>query len=625
MWIAPRSFGWRFVPPLLLSLAFVTVMGGRLFQPEARWQPGVYAASVPSDDRTIAHVLNRIGFGPRPGDIEKVRRIGVMAYLDRQLHPERIDDGLVQAKLSRLKTLTMSTSEIAREYFIPALMARRERKREQAQQAGKASGEPDASRDSETSQLDPGRRNHNRTQMATGPGLSDPAFPGEAPSGERLPEALRKQRQVTVELTEQKLLRAVYSERQLQEVLVDFWFNHFNVFGGKGLDRILLTEYERDTIRPNVFGKFRDLLGRTAESPAMLFYLDNWMSADPTGPHLDHGDGRGRPGAGALRRGRRPGFGPGRPGRAPGEMTDEERTARVEQPPQGRKKGLNENYARELMELHTLGVDGGYTQTDIVEVARALTGWTISRPGQGGGDLFRFDPRIHDPGEKGVLGHVIKAGGGKEDGEQVLDILARHPSTARFIATKLSRRFVSDDPPKALVERASARFMETDGDLREVVRTIITSPEFFAPRAYRAKVKTPLEFVASALRITGARIDSALGVARTLQQLGMPLYFCQPPTGYSDRADAWVNTGALINRMNFALALAGNRIPGVTADLGLVFGSEQPSLDTRQHEKLVETILQNDASEATIGTLRKTTELTELAALTLGAPEFQRR
>jgi uncharacterized protein (DUF1800 family) len=345
---------------------------------------------------------------------------------------------------------------------------------------------------------------------------------------------------LVLELSEQKLLRAVYSERQLREVLADFWFNHFNVDARKGRDRFMVTEYERETIRPRVLGTFRDLLEATAKSPAMLFYLDNWMSADPNGPH--------------------PAMGPPRVVRG--------RFGTVVMPPAPRPqgpnapRGLNENYARELMELHTLGVDGGYTQKDVTEVARAFTGWTIPGPRQGNG--FTFNPRLHDPGEKVVLGHVIKAGGGESDGEQVLDILAAHPSTATFIATKLVRRFVSDTPPPALVARVAARFRETRGDLREVTRAILTSPEFLSPDAFNTKVKTPFEFVASAVRAAADDVHDALPLVRNLQQLGMPLYQCQPPTGYKDTADAWVNTGALVSRMNFATRLAGNKLPGTT-------------------------------------------------------------
>src|SRR5438128_11405221 len=406
----------------------------------------------------------------------------------------------------------------------------------------------------------------------------------------------QKANQIVLELSEQKLLRAIYSERQLQEVLTDFWFNHFNVDARKGRDRFLLTAYERDAIRPHVLGKFRDLLEATAKSPAMLFYLDNWMSADPSGPHMDVSQPLVRGGFG--RRGRLGGGGFG----FPAPQRPVQNAAQAKKAP----KGLNENYGRELMELHTLSVDGGYTQKDVTEVARAFTGWTIQNPRLGGG--FRFEPRIHDTGEKIVLGHVIKSGG-EGDGEQVLDILAKHPSTARFIAAKLVRRFVSDTPPPSLVDRAAARFRETDGDLREVMRTILTSPEFLSPEAYRAKVKTPFEFVASALRATGADVQDATLLVRTMQQLGMPLYMCQPPTGYKDTADAWVNTGALVNRMNFSLTLASNKMRGVTvADFSTV-----------------KTILGDDISETTRSTVAKATSAPQMAALALGAPEFQRR
>jgi uncharacterized protein (DUF1800 family) len=389
--------------------------------------------------------------------------------------------------------------------------------------------------------------------------------PGQDVPRMQISPALLKQREVIGELSSQKILRATYSERQLQEVLTDFWFNHFNVFFGKGADRIMTTAYERDAIRPYVLADFRTLLGATAHSPAMLFYLDNWMSTDPNGPHVSPVDPR-------RRRNRARAFGVMRP-----DLAEPAR-----QPQQNRPTGLNENYARELMELHTLGVDGGYTQNDVVEVARAFTGWTIDRPRQGG--EFRFDRRMHDPGEKRVLGHTIKAGG-ERDGEQVLDILARHRSTARFISTKLARRFVSDEPPQALVDRAAKRFLDTNGNLREVVRTIVQSPEFFSPTAHGAKVKTPFEFVVSALRAGSAEVRNGFGLARALQQLGMPLYMAQPPTGYADTADVWVNTGGLVNRMNFAVSLVEQRVPGVRFD----------------------------------------STSTQLTALSLGSPDFQRK
>jgi uncharacterized protein (DUF1800 family) len=506
----------------------------------------LHGSAAPSDDGAIVHVLNRIGFGPRPGDIERVRAIGVERYIDEQLRPERIADNGMTARLADLETVRMSSRQIAQDIERPMIEARRDRKQNAA------------------TDVPPGA-----------PRMPDPQQ--------------QKANSVVVELAEQKLLRAIYSERQLEEVLADFWFNHFNVDARKGRDRFLITEYEREAIRPHVLGKFRDLLEATAKSPAMLFYLDNWMSVDPNGPHPEM-----RP----PRVVRGPFGGPVFVPAMPGPQ------------PQGKNapKGLNENYGRELMELHTLGVDGGYTQKDVTEVARAFTGWTIANPRQGIG--YRFEPRLHDPGQKVVLGHAIKAGGGESDGEQVLDILAKHPSTARFIATKLTRRFVSDTPPPALVDRAAKRFTETDGDLREVMRTILTSREFLSPDAYRAKVKTPFEFVASALRASGAEIDDAKPLVRELQQLGMPLYMCQPPTGYKDTADAWVNTGALVSRMNFALRLASNKLPRVQVD----------GLEARAGTMLAEPI-----SDATRATIARAADAPQMAALTLGSPEFQRR
>jgi len=465
---------------LAFALTFFATIGASAF---------TFTGSDPTDT-VIEHVLNRIGFGARPGDVERVRAKGLERYIDEQLRPDHVADPAIDAKLADLPTVRMSSREIAQKIEEPQMEARKATK----------AGEPPTPQDV-------------------------------------------KANAVVLELSEQKMLRAVYSERQLQEVLTDFWFNHFNVDARKGPARFMLTEYERETIRPHVLGRFRDLLEATAKSPAMLFYLDNWMSADPHGPHVEMPRAR-------IARGP---FGPvlvQPPPRRPPQNTNA-------------PKGLNENYARELMELHTLGVDGGYTQKDVTEEARCFTGWTIDKPRAGGSFIFR--PALHDLGPKVVLGHAIKAGGDQSDGERVLDILAKHPSTARFIASKLVRRFVSDTPPQALVDRATKRFRDTDGDLREVMRTILTSPEFLSPDAVNAKMKTPFEFVASALRATGADVQDALPLVRTMQQLGMPLYQCQPPTGYKDTADAWVNTGALVDRMNFAVRLSSRRLPGVTA------------------------------------------------------------
>ena len=507
------------------------------------------------DDRTILHVLNRMGFGAAPGDIARVRRIGLPAYIEQQLHPDTLADEDMASRLAPFETLTKSTQDLARQYFIPALRLRRQQQQQQAQQANAGTSDPEMS-------------------------------PREMRSPEQM-QAMRAERAVLAELSQQKILRAVYSERQLEEVLVDFWFNHFNVFAGKGPTRIYLTEYERDAIRPHVLGRFRDLLGATAHSPAMLFYLDNWQSAAVrTQPPAARPRARGRIGRPMAPLPNRP------------------------------TRGLNENYARELMELHTLGVDGGYTQKDVQEVARAFTGWTIDAPRQGG--AFRFEPRMHDNGEKIVLGRRINAGG-KGDGEQVLDILAAHPSTARFIATKLARKFVADKPPESLVQRAAARFRDTRGDIREVVRIIVTSPQFFAASVYRAKVKSPFEFVVSAVRATGIEMPGALPAVQALRDLGMPLYGCQPPTGYADRSAAWVNTGALLGRMNFAVALTGGPVRGRGR---LVV---RPDVAVETGDALLASALAGDLSESTRATVAKASTAPQAAALILGSPEFQKR
>jgi uncharacterized protein (DUF1800 family) len=348
---------------------------------------------------------------------------------------------------------------------------------------------------------------------------------------------------VARDLMEAKLLRAVYGNKQLEEVLTDFWFNHFNIFLDKGADRYMVTEYERDVIRPHVLGKFKDLLAATAKSPAMLFYLDNWQSVGPNAPQA-----RGRKGS----------------------------------------SGLNENYGRELLELHTLGVDGGYTQKDVTEAARCFTGWTIIQPQRGG--TFTFNRRAHDDGEKTVLGVKIPAGGGIEAGEKVLDIVAHHPATAYFISKKLAMRFVADDPPEALLQRMAATFTRTDGDLRAVMQTMLQSKEFFSQAAYRSKMKSPLEMVASAARAVGADIDYAFPLANQVAQLGEPLYRKQEPTGYSNNSREWLNSAGLMARMNFALQLVDNKVPGVKVDASRLAKPDDP-----------------------------------IAGIALGSPEFQKR
>jgi uncharacterized protein (DUF1800 family) len=406
-------------------------------------------------------------------------------------------------------------------------------------------------------------------------------------------------RQVVQELQSAKLLRAVYAERQLDEVLVDFWLNHFNVFAAKGKERFLVGEFEREVIRARAWGRFEDLLLATARSPAMLFYLDNWLSASPDA---------GPPG---FRR-----FGRRWRGRAPGSGDEEMRRGG-----QGRKRGLNENYAREIMELHTLGVDGGYSQKDVTEVARCFTGWTIRGLRQGRPE-FAFVPALHDKKDKVVLGRVIRAGG-RDEGEAVVHLLATHPATARFLAFKLARRFVADEPPPALVDRAALVFRRTDGDVREVVRAIVTSPEFFAAESRSAKVKTPLEFVVSAVRASGAEVEDARDLARRLHEMGMPLYLQQPPTGYKDTAEAWVSTSGLLARLNFALDLASGKVRGVrVASSALAPPAGRPVVDT-----LAARLAPAGLSESTRKTLsaEAVAEPARLAGLILGSPEFQRK
>jgi len=504
-------------------------------------------------DQQVHHVLNRLTFGARPGDVASVRAIGVDAWVARQLEPERISDGATDSFLTTFKTLGKTGEQLMAEYPPPgAALAK----------------------------------------------LRATAGMVNATDSTKLAAQARQSYAFLGEIASSRVARAVMSERQLNEVMVDFWENHFNVFAGKDRTRYFLQEYDASTIRPHAMGKFRDLLGAVATSPAMLYYLDNWQSvADSGRPTL--GQTRRvaaqRPGA-AARRGVIAGSGAGRgvaaAGMTVGELMDRgllpaaQRT-RIEQlPPErlaemrtltlaqaqqritqltqgvaGRRRGLNENYARELMELHTLGVDGGYSQNDVTEVARALTGWTISR-GANGGD-FMVRPEQHDAGEKKILGKVFPADRGQEEGEEVLDMLAKSPQTATFIATKLARRFVNDTPPTALVARAAATFRRTDGDIRETLRTIITSEEFFASSAYRAKVKSPFELVASTLRAMGAAPDATPRSAQLVSRLGQPIFGHQAPNGYPETGDAWMNTGAILNRINFGLAAASGRVPNV--------------------------------------------------------------
>ncbi len=524
------------------------------------------------------HALNRLGFGPRPGDVDRVEAMGVSAWIAAQLEPERIPDPIAGAKMADLPTLAMSQPEIFENFERPLREARQRRKQAAA-------------------------------SMSAAEGAA-----AETDLAEALPPAQRPRRLIE-ELSSARVLRAAYSERQANEVLVDFWMNHFNVFANKGLDRVLVTSFERDTVRPRIWGRFEDLLLATATSPAMLFYLDNAQSvAEP-----DHRPQRRGP-AGL---------------RWPLASAFEPPPAR---PFGNRRGGLNENYARELMELHTLGVDGGYTQKDVTELARVLTGWSIEPRSSG---EFVFRERVHDVGGKAVLGHAFAPGGGIEEGVAMIRILARHPATARHIALELCQRLVADDPPASLVERVAKRFLATDGDLRQTVKAVVDSPEFFDPKNYRAKVKSPFEYVVSAIRAAGGETNARPPLLREIGRMGEPLYLCQPPTGYSDAASAWVNTGALVARLNFALALASNRIPGTTIALERLVSPEDAADPKRAVDALARVLVGGDLSGETRRTIEKrienptaaastqdpsaNTELPLIAGLILGSPEFQRQ
>ncbi len=577
----------------------------------AKKKPHSSPASAPAvpqmtADQKAIHALNRLTFGARPGDLDALKQIGLEQWIEQQLHPAAIvENPLLEAKLAPFDTLRMTTAQMVRHYPTPQMVKAMVDGKEQfpndpdshylleklIARAQRKEGADDIQPVPDTWQLDDqqkqilqsGKPPEQATLIASMPEAEQYDVLDSLPNNVRQrmyapapPELRRRIRMfngpvqvVNQDLVEAKLLRAIYSDRQLEEVLTDFWYNHFNVFLDKGADRYMVTTYEREVIRPHVLGHFKDLLLATAQSPAMMFYLDNWQSK---------ANGKGR-------------------------------------------QGLNENYGRELMELHTLGVDGGYTQQDVTEVARCFTGWTIREPRQGGD--FEFNEKVHDKGEKHVLGVTIPAGGGMGDGLKVLDILARHPATANFISKSLAIRFVSDDPPAALVEKMAATFQKTDGDLREVMRTMLHAPEFWDPANFRAKMKSPLEMVASAVRAVNGDVDFAQNLAGQLNQLGEPLYRKLEPTGYSNRGSEWMNSASLLARMNFGIALAQGKIAGVKVDAAQFAVAVDPS-------RIERNILLTDASPAARDAIQtgldQQQQLGAMAAgLTLGSPDFQRR
>ncbi|MDT5121270.1 MAG: hypothetical protein QOC96_752 [Acidobacteriota bacterium] len=489
-----------------------------------------------TEDQRIAHVLARLSFGARPGDFERVKAMGVNAYIEQQLDPDSIDDTKLDARLNKLPTLALAIPTLIEQYTPPkpapspspspspaAKPPANVAALDQKTQSSIAMPAPNAQMEMSKDAQKPATSEMNKAAGNPFEKLEIIIMPFRPPEVKPSPTPPpRNPQMIVTELQRAAVLRAAYSERQLNEMLVDFWENHFSIYVQKDADRYMLTSFDRDVIRPFAFTRFRDLLGATAHSPAMLFYLDNWTSS--------------------VQR------------KYPATKDKPARTV----------GGINENYARELMELHTLGVDGGYTQKDVQEVARCFTGWTIRKPNEDG--LFFFNPSAHDNGEKIVLGQKIPAGGGIMDGERVLDILARHPSTARFIATKLARRFISDNPPAEVINRAAEVFLKTDGSIKETLRAIITSPEFFSRPAYRAKTRSPFEYAVAALRALNAETDGDRPLLDWIARMGQPLYGRVTPDGYADRADQWLSTGALLNRFNFANALATNKIKGTRLD-----------------------------------------------------------
>ncbi len=575
-----------------------------------------------SDEQLILHVLNRLGFGARPGDVERVRAMGIENYIKQQLNPASIPDEAAEAKVRVLPALSMTTAELYTKYPNPALLLRQLQRQGQlpedlsklyeARRDGNAAppqSAPNQMKDEEAAKNDGEMRDEDRAAYR------------RAIRDFYVKNNLRSPQQLTQELQASRILRAVYSERQLQEVLVDFWTNHFNVFAGKGADRWLLVSYDRDTIRPHTLGKFRDLLLATAQSPAMLFYLDNFQSVSPDAPQgrMNRRQNNGLNGMSGNRRNQqRRGLGANQQARRPdGEMIREDMSERARQQQQRARRGINENYARELMELHTLGVDGGYTQKDVQEVARCFTGWTIFDPRgvsarvapqmADNAGKFYFNPRLHDDGEKIVLGKKIPAGGGINDGLMVLEILSKHPATAKFIASKLAIKFVSDNPSPALVERIAAAYTKSDGDIRETLRAVFTAPEFIAPETYRAKIKTPFELAVSSVRTLGGETNGGPSFHQWIARMGEPIYGYQAPTGYPDAAEDWVNTGALLERLNFGLALANNRIPGTRVNLSRFAKDEKTSAADKSQtmERFLEVLLQGDVSPKTKQTLLK--------------------
>ena len=581
-----------------------------------------------TEDQKILHVLNRLGFGARSGDVERVKQIGIEKYIEQQLNPSAIKDSAVEAKLEKFDVLEMSNEDLFAKYPNQAavLLA-------VAQKNGLDRRDLQEIRQNRNNQKNSDLMNSDRMNNQTVEKKENEISEADRQKYQQEVVALYKEynlgrpQQITQQLNASRILRAVYSEKQLQEVMVDFWTNHFNVFAGKAATRWFLPEYDRDVIRPNALGNFKDLLTATAKSPAMLFYLDNFQS---TSPNAQTAGNNRRPNANnqmnSQRRERlKQQYG----------LNDTELDARLKQNQENQQRrnqrGINENYAREIMELHTLGVEGGYSQKDIQELARAFTGWTIvdargyrrlfaniaggkdderitrqmrtaGIPEDAKSGTFFYNERMHDKGEKSILGQKINDGGIK-DGEKAIEILVNSPATAKFIAHKLAVKFVSDNPSEALVERMAKAFHNSKGDIKTTLRTMFTDREFFASETYHAKIKTPFEVVVSAIRTVGADTNG-VQIQAMLQKMGEPLYGYQAPTGYPDTAEDWVNTGALLERLNFAVALASNRIPGTKVNLKPFEGKDKTEILNRS----INAVLDGEISPNTKATLLKQIE-----------------
>jgi len=598
-------------PAGLLAQQPAPAMQDSMAPPTETLQPRAAApqiAQIPKDQRLML-VLDRFTYGPRPGDLQRLRTMGLQAWFNQQLNPSTIDDSALEARLAAYPAMQLPLDKLMELYpnneQIRASLDHR---------AGVPGG------DAAHAIYHDQQEQYKIRKAAKNDKTADPNAPKPPPAAVELPKSadeilamppdkrfkalchltlpqLRELRRtlqpaqreqlvagftpaqveviaafngpsgvIRAEDVQVKLLRDVYSERQLQEVMVDFWLNHFNVYMNKSQDApYYIAAYERNAIRPFALARFENLLIATATSPAMLNYLDNSSSV---GPHSNYATGNNGPF-----------FRPG---------------------PRRKGAGLNENYAREVMELHSVGVNGGYTQRDVTELAKVFTGWTVGkRPGQDVPAQAQYDPSKHEPGPKVVMGLHIKESGQKE-GIEVLKMLAATPQCARFISTKLAVRFVSDTPPPAMVERMTQSYLESHGDIRQVLLAMVNSPEFFTAPTYRVKLKTPLDFVVSAVRATGARVDSTAGMAAAIDQLGMPLYGMQTPNGYSMKAEAWNSTTQLVSRMNFAMALATNRVAGLHADPDALLGSGAPAsavaatLSPLQKTQALEAVLLHD-------------------------------